>query len=237
MHLLLPEQRQLDQDDLLELYDPGENPSLRGGFVLSVDGAIAADGSSRLLQTPADQMAYACLRAVADAVVVGAGTARTENYGPVRHRPAAAAWRAVHRRAPAPLVLVTRGADLDPLARCFTGDVPTLVLTCTAARPSAALRRVADVVIAGDDDVELAAAVAALHARGLTRLLCEGGPSLLTALLGAGLVDELCLTLSPLLIGTAPTLLTTALSAPVRLQLRHLVDGGDGSLLARYGVS
>ena len=131
---------------------------------------------------------------------------------------------------------MTRGADLDPLARCFAGDVPTLVVTCAAARPSAALRRVADVVIAGDDDVDLSALVAALHARGLTRLLCEGGPTLLTALLGAGLVDELCLTLSPLLIGTAPTLLTMTLPVPVRLQLRHLVDGGDGSLLARYAI-
>ncbi|MBC7372706.1 MAG: dihydrofolate reductase family protein [Frankiales bacterium] len=236
MRLLLPGQRQLEPDDLLELYDPGEKVVLRGGFVLSADGAVAADGSSRPLQTPADQLAYASLRAVADAVVVGAGTARAEDYGPVRHRRAAAAWRAAHRRAPAPLVLVTRGADLDPLARCFTGDVPTLVVTCAAARPSAALRRVADVVIAGDDDVDLPALVAALHARGLTRLLCEGGPTLLTALLGAGLVDELCLTLSPLLIGTAPTLLTMTLPVPVRLQLRHLVDGGDGSLLARYAI-
>ena len=91
-------------------------------------------------------------------------------------------------------------------------------------------------MVAGDDDVDLSAAVAALHARGLTRLLCEGGPTLLTALLQAGLVDELCLTSTPLLVGTAPTLLTSSLAAPAALELRTLVDGDDGVLLARYGV-
>ena len=236
MRQLLPGQRQLDLDDLFDLYDPGENSLLRGGFVVAADGAIAVGGSSRPLQTPADQLAYAALRAVADAVVVGAGTARTEDYGPVRHRAPAAAWRNAHGRVAAPLVLVTRRADLDPASRAFTGAVPTIVLTCAAARPSPELRRVADVVVAGDDAVDLPAAVAVLRARGLTRLLCEGGPALLTTLLADGLVDELCLTLSPLLVGTAPTLLTATLAAPVRLELRHLVDGGDGSLLARYGI-
>jgi riboflavin biosynthesis pyrimidine reductase len=96
---------------------------------------------------------------------------------------------------------------------------------------------VADVVVAGDDDVDLPAAVTALHERGLRRLLCEGGPTLLTALLRAGVVDELCLTTAPVLLGRAPTLLVEALPAPVDLRLLHLVDGGDGSLLTRWAVS
>ena len=232
MRLLLPEHRALAAGDLLDLYDPGDAPSVRAGFVVTADGGIAHDGTSRTLQTPADQTAFHALRAVADAVVVGAGTARAEDYGPVRPRPDGAAWRA-RRGLPAqpPLVLVSRSLDLDPAARCFAG--PAVVVTCAAARGR---DRFPDVVVAGDDEVDLAEAVRRLAARGLTRLLCEGGPRLLTAALGAGVVDELCLTLTPLLVGTAPTLLTAPQDPPVALDLAHLVDGGDGVLLARYRV-
>ena len=231
MRLLLPEARPLAPDDLLDLYAV-DGPSLRAGFVVSTDGAIAQDGSSRPLQTPADEAVFHALRGVADAVVVGAGTARTEDYGPVRPRPAARAWRERHAlSAHPPLVLISRSLDLDPGARCFTG--PSVVVTCAAA-PGA--ERFPDVVVAGDEDVDLVEAVRQLRDRGLARLLCEGGPQLLTAMLRAGLVDELCLTLTPRLLGGAPGLLTEALPQPVDLQLRSLVDGGDGVLLARYEV-
>ena len=156
----------------------------------------------------------------------------------MRPRPAGAAWRAAHGRAPQPpLVLVSRALDLAPSDRCFTG--PAVVVTCAASDPARrdVLAQVADVVVAGDDEVDLADAVAQLAGRGLTRLLCEGGPTLLTGLLQAGLVDELCLTHAPVLLGAAPQLLTARLTPPVRLALRSLVDGGDGGvLLARYAV-
>ena len=235
MRLLLPEQRPLR--DLLDLYDPGGRPCLRGGLVLSTDGGVAWEGGSRGLQSPADQASFSALRAVADAVVVGAGTARGEGYGPVRHTAAGRAWRVAHGRRPAPLVLVSRSLALDPADPALTGEVRPVVVTCAAARVPDGLRAVVDLVVAGEDAVDLPAAVQALHARGLTRLLCEGGPHLLTALLRAGLVDELCLTLTPVLLGTAPTLLTEALPAQQPLQLAHLVDGGDGVLLARYRLS
>ena len=234
MRLLLPEQRQLN--DLYDLYDT-EIACLRGGFVLSTDGAAAVDGQSRPLQGPADKAVFAALRAVCDAVVVGAGTARSEDYGPVRPAAPARAWREAHGRNPAPLVLVSRSLRLDPTARAFSGDVRPIVVTCAAATAPEGLHEVADVVVAGDVEVDLPAAVAALHERGLTRLLCEGGPGLLTDLVRAGLVDELCLTLAPLLVGAAPTLLIGPLAAPVRLELVHRVDGGDGSLLARYRLT
>jgi len=227
---LLPEQRPLDDADLLELCAPA--PGVRAGFVLSTDGAVSAGGSSRALQSPADLLSFSTLRAVSDAVLVGAGTARAEDYGPVRPRPAGRAWRAA-RGLPEvpPLVLVSRWLDLDPGARCFAG--PTVVVTCAAAPGR---DRFPDVVVAGDEQVDLADAVRQLAARGLERLLCEGGPQLLTGLLQAGLVDELCLTLSPLLVGRAPGLLTVPLDAPAPLQLEYLVDAGEGVLLARYRV-
>lgn len=237
MRLLLPEARPLDTDDLHDLYDPGANACLQAGFVLTTDGGIAYDGGSRPLQSPADEAVFHALRAVSDAVVVGAGTARSERYGPVRPRPAGAAWRGQHaREALPPLVIVSRSLDLDPAARCFQG--PAVVVTCESAGRGRKdrLAEVADVVVAGVDRVDLPAAVSALHERGLTRLLCEGGPRLLTDLLQAGLVDELCLTFTPLLVGTAPQLLTASLTPPRRLELRHLVDGDGGVLLARYLV-
>ncbi|MEX2291366.1 MAG: dihydrofolate reductase family protein [Mycobacteriales bacterium] len=231
MRLLLPEPRPLAVEDLLELYAPGDAPSLRAGFVLTVDGGVAHRGTSRALQSPADEAAFHTLRAVADAVLVGAGTARSEDYGPIRPRPAGRGWRARNGRPPQPpLVLVSRSLDLDPTARCF--DPSTVVVTCAAARGR---DRFPDVVVAGEDEVDLPDALDQLRARGLTRLLCEGGPQLLTALLRAGLVDEFCLTHTPLLLGAgAPTLLT----APqlTNLELTHLVDGGGGVLLGRYAV-
>lgn len=232
MRLLLPDPRAVSVEELHDLYDPGPAPSVRAGFVLSTDGGIAQDGSSRALQTPADSTAFHLLRAVADAVVVGAGTARTEDYGPVRPRAEGAAWRArAGRTAQPPLVLVSRSLALDPSARCFDG--PTVVVTCATATGR---DRFPDVLVAGEDEVDLGQAVRLLAERGLTRLHCEGGPQLLTALLRARLVDELCLTLTPLLLGAAPGLLTEPQDPPVALDLRHLVDGGDGVLLARYAV-
>lgn len=223
MRLLLPEPRPLQPQDLLDLYDPGDGPSVRAGFVVSTDGAVTQDGSSRMLQTPADEAVFHALRAVADAVLVGAGTARTERYGPVRPRPDGRAWRQAHGLPERPpLVLVSRSLDLDPVEGA-------VVVTCAAAEGR---DRFPDVLVAGDDEVDLADAVRQLAERGLTRLLCEGGPRLLTSLLLQGLVDELCLTHTPRLLGPAPGLLSEPLTR--ELELRHLVDGGDGVLLARY---
>lgn len=232
MRLLLPEDRPLRDEELLDLYAPPGRGWLRAGFVLSTDGGIAAEGSSRPLQSPADLLAFTTLRAVSDAVLVGAGTARAEDYGPVRLRPAGRAWRAARGLPEAPpLVLITRSLGLDPGARCFAG--PTVVVTCAAAEGR---DRFPDVVVAGDDEVDLVDAVRQLADRGLTRLHCEGGPQLLTAAVHAGLVDELCLTLTPLLLGAAPGLLSAPLDLPLPLELASLVDGGDGVLLARYLV-
>lgn len=222
---------------LEDWYDDGAPSYLRAGFVVSVDGAIAADASSLPLSGPSDRAVFAALRTVSDAVLVGAGTVRRENYGPVRLREGGRAWRGQHARVGVPpLVVLSRRLDLDPAARCFGPGSSTIVVTCEAA-PAAqrdALREVAEVVVAGADDVDLTATVAALADRGLRRVLCEGGPTLLTALLRAGLVDELCLTLSPMLVGAAPGLLAAALPAPVPVRLEHLLDAGDGVLFARY---
>jgi riboflavin-specific deaminase-like protein len=224
---------------LEDWYDAPLAPLLRAGFVLSTDGGIASEGSSRPLSGPADRAVFQALRATSDAVLVGAGTVRQEDYGPVRLRPQGRAWRQARGSSGLPpLVVVSRRLELDPSARCFsTTDPPTIVVTCAAApeRARTRLAAVAEVVVAGDETVDLPAALAELRRRGLLRLLCEGGPALLTGLLRAGLVDELCLTSTPLLLGDAPRL-TGSLPERLPLRLAHLLDAGEGVLLARYRV-
>jgi 5-amino-6-(5-phosphoribosylamino)uracil reductase len=235
---LLPEPGPLPAGGLEEVYDTGDRAVLRAGFVLSVDGGISVDGQAGGLHTPSDNAVFHALRSVADAVLVGAGTARRENYGPVVIRPHGAKWRRAHARSAAvPLVVVSRRLDLDPAARCFSAG-RAIVLTCESSPEEnrRALEQVADVLVCGDDEVDLPKAVTALHDRGLPRLLCEGGPTLLGELQAAGLVDELCLTVSPHLVGLAPGLLPTQLAAPVPLILRSVVDGEDGALLCRWEV-
>ncbi len=212
---------------------------VRANMVATLDGSARdAEGSSRGISAPADQAVLGVLRALADVVVVGAGTARAEGYGPLTARPAFAARRAAAGQAPAAtLAVVTRSGDLDATSALFAPGAATLVLTCRAA-PVERLRALAGderVVVAGDDDVDPSRALAALAARGLRRVLVEGGPSLLGRVAADGCLDELCLTWSPLLVGgDGPRI---AHGAPLVATLRpaHLVES-DGLLLGRWVV-
>lgn len=213
--------------DLVEAYDAGPGRLVRGGMVLSADGAAVHDGTSRGLSTPADRAVFRALRTVCDVVLVGAGTARTEAYGPVPLAAPLRAWRTERGRAAVPaLAVVSRRLDLPPeLARA------AVVVTCSAA-PYEGLP---DVVVAGRDEVDLAGALDQLADRGLAHVLCEGGPTLLGDLAAADLLDELCLTVSPYLVGVAPGPLGRALPAPLPLRLLSLLEH-DGSLLLRWSL-
>ena len=170
-------------------------PRVRVNFVASVDGAVSVDGRSGGLGTQADQVVFHLLRELADVVLVGAGTVRAEDYNGVQ-RPTRG------RSTPPPVAVVTGSADLDPGAKLFTDTVvPPLVLTLEAAQAD----RRAALAAAGAEVVALPrltpdALLAELGRRGLHRVLCEGGPALLGALHAADAVDELCLTVSPLLV-------------------------------------
>ena len=235
MRQLLP--TATDSVDLHEAYAyPVIRPWVRANMVASVDGSAVKDGRSGGLGGPADKQVFGVLRSLCDAVVVGAGTARAEGYRAPRAKEADAERRRQHGQLPAPvLVLVSRGLDLDPASALFTGAERTVVVTTGSADRTARdrLSEVADVVVAGDGDVDLAAALDALAARGLRRVLCEGGPSLLADVAAAGRLDELCVTVSPQLVGgDGPRILHgTALDVVLRpaLLLEH-----DGMLLARY---
>ena len=236
----------LDADELRELYAypdvAASRPWVRANMISSIDGAAQGpDGRSGSLSTPADSAVLGLLRALADVVVAGAGTVRTERYGAILPRPEVVEQRRGRGQPPvAPIAVVTRSLALDPGSSLFSGaDQRTIVVTVEAAPADrrAELERVADVVVAGETDVDVRAMVAALAERGLTRILCEGGPGLLAQLVAAEAVDELCYTLSPVIVGGhALRLLDGDPLGPVRWNLGHIVED-DGALMTRWTVA
>lgn len=233
----------LDDDALVAAYAVARPPAthLRLNFVSSADGAVTLAGRSGGLSNPGDRRVFLLLRDLCDVVLAGAGTVRAEGYGPARPGPDRQARREALGLAPVPPVAVVSGSlALDPDSPLFTqATVRTIVLTCAAAPADrrAALARVADVVDAGDIAVDPAAALATLAERGLVRVLSEGGPVLFGTLAAAGLVDDLCLTVSPVLAGPGADRIITGAGGepPRRLDLVHALEDG-GALLLRYAV-
>jgi riboflavin biosynthesis pyrimidine reductase len=174
-------------------------PGLRVGMVMSVDGSTTdAEGWTDGLGGEADFRVFRTLRALADAILVGAGTVRTGRLGPARLR---ADLRERRGGPPAPIVVVSRSLDMDWTLPLFTeAETPTVVVTSHSAAAKVQVPGPVRVMTAGEEDVDLPAAVHALRAE-YPRLLCEGGPSLVTSLLAEGLVDELCLNIAPTLVG------------------------------------
>jgi riboflavin biosynthesis pyrimidine reductase len=195
---------------------------LRANMVSTVDGSVTdAERLSGGISGPADKALFASLRTMADAVLVGAGTVRAERY-----RPAAL-----------PIVVVSRRLDLDLTAPLFTeAKHRTVVLTAADARADLleATAAVADVIATGDGVVDLTAGVAALRERGLNHLICEGGPTLLGALLTERLVDEVCLAVSPMIVGGSAGRIVNGPWLPDEAwRLRQLLET-DGFLFARW---
>jgi riboflavin-specific deaminase-like protein len=234
---------ELDDDALGAMYAVADRtvPHLRVNFVTSLDGAVTLHGYSEGLSGPADKRVFALLRDDCDALLVGAGTLRHEGY-----RGLALPLRREQKRraaglAPQPtLVIVSGQLGLPADHPAFTeSPVRPIVLTRAAApaEQQKALAEVADVLVCGDQEVDVRAGVAALAARGLPQVLCEGGPHLLGALTAADAIDELCLTVAPMLAGPGAGRITEGrpLPDPVRLRLAHVLEGG-GNLILRYLV-
>ncbi|GGZ11109.1 hypothetical protein GCM10010327_47250 [Streptomyces nitrosporeus] len=236
--------REWTLDELADAYAYPEDgrPLLRANMVSTLDGAAQHDGRSQGISCAADMRIFGTLRGLADAVVVGAETVRLEGYRPARAREAFAARRAAAGQAPAPAIAVVTGSmDLDFSLPLFVSPlVPTLVITGAAApfdRIRAAREAGAEVLIAGEGaSVEPERAVAELAARGHTRLLTEGGPRLLGQFVAAGVLDELCLTISPMLTaGSAQRIAGgPAMEVPERFCLTSLLEEA-GFLFSRYG--
>ncbi|AVH61073.1 MULTISPECIES: pyrimidine reductase family protein [Streptomyces] len=222
-------------------YPEVSEPWLRANMVSTLDGAAQHEGRSQPISGATDMRVFGVLRGLADVVVVGAETVRQEGYRPARAREAFVALREAAGQGPAPAIaVVTASLDLDFSLPLFASPlVPTLVLTGAAAPPdriAAAEKAGAQVVIAGDGSgVDPARAVRALGERGLTRLLTEGGPRLLGQFVAAGVLDELCLTVSPMLTaGDAQRIASgPSIAVPQRFELVSLLEEA-GFLYTRY---
>ncbi|ONM47722.1 pyrimidine reductase family protein [Nocardia donostiensis] len=238
----------LGDEDLAQLYAyPAglDRPWVRANFVSSIDGAATSDGTTSGLGSPADKRVYDLLRDLADVVLVGAGTVRAENYAGARTD--SGRRRALFDRgfgghrdgAPPPIAVVTASCALDPDARlCTETGTPPLIIT-TAAAPADRKQRLvaagAEVIEAGELAVSARSILDTLAARGLRRVLCEGGPHLFGELVADGAVDELCLTITPLLVGgTAPRISVWHEQFRMAMRRAHIVFDDDGTILTRW---
>ena len=195
--------------DLEALYAfPRRGTWVRANMVSTLDGAAAGgDGRSGSVNTPADNRVFSLQRDLADVVLVGAGTVRTEGYRrlePTRRS-----------RVPATLAVVTRSGRVPENIRTGKeGRGPALLVTCAAAGTRAIDRARTvlgedAVLVCGDDRVDLRAVLDELWLRRLRRVLLEGGPTLLSAALQADAVDEIALTLVPTLVGGETSRITS----------------------------
>jgi riboflavin biosynthesis pyrimidine reductase len=181
-------------------------------MVSSLDGSTVVENNSRALGSDADRAVLVGLRAIADTILVGASTVRIEGY-----------------RAPSKIGqrvgVVSRTGDLDVTTDLFTSGAGFLILPESAPVVSV------DSIRAGATDVDLAGALAQLD---VGYVQAEGGPSLNGALADADLIDELDLTISPLIVGSSgPRVTTGATSLLQRMELVHVLEE-DGFLFTRY---
>ncbi|MFQ6397253.1 pyrimidine reductase family protein [Nocardia sp. KC 131] len=238
----------LSDNDLAELYaypTQLDAPWVRANFVSSIDGAASSGGLTEGLGTPADKTVFMLLRDLADVILVGAGTARAENYGGARTDPRLR--RGLYDRgigghrdgAPPPIAVLTASAAMEPGSRLYTDTVvPPLIIT-TAAAPQQRKQQLTDagarVVEAGEVAVTPKGLLRALDELGLRRVLCEGGPHLFGELMEADAIDELCLTTAPVLVGgTARRISLSARELRTPMTRKHILLDDDGTILTRW---
>jgi riboflavin biosynthesis pyrimidine reductase len=215
-------------------------PHVLANMVGGLDGSAAVSGRVGMLSSPADARLFTELRSVADVVLVGARTVRQERYGPVTLPDQLREERMSRGRSPAPrIAVVSRSLAFDwsiPLFSQADAESRPYVFTAGSADLSrlAQAQEHAEVVLAGDTTVDLMSALSELHDGGAEVVLCEGGPTLLGELAATDLLDELCLSLTPLMGGDPLPLSLAPAGAPIaRFVLAHaLVD--DSDLFLRY---
>jgi riboflavin-specific deaminase-like protein len=237
---LLPDPGPTTVEEQLDSYRPWEQPQedrpfVAMNFATTVDGRATIGGVSGPIGSAADTEMLARLRTRFDAVMIGAGTMRAERYGRLISDQETRERRERFGLPHDPLMVIVSGRlDLPWDAPLFTvGGGRVLVFTASEAEPpevATSLR-----VVRHEGFVDLGAAMRHLrHERGIRALLCEGGPGLHAELQGAGLVDDLFLTIAPKLAGgEAPRILEGPLPAVAELELAWLLEE-DGELFARY---
>jgi riboflavin biosynthesis pyrimidine reductase len=189
-------------------------------MIASLDGAIVIDGRSGPLGNPTDHQVLLTLRDLADVVLVGAGTARGEGYGP----PSRPGLR---------VGVVTNSGSVDLSRRLFTSGAGFLI----APESAIVVSDTVEVLRAGEQQVDLALALARLDSvvQGVRVVQAEGGPTLNAGLLAADAVDELDLTLSPRMVGgNSVRVVHGAPDLDARFELAHLLTDDDRFLFSRW---
>jgi 5-amino-6-(5-phosphoribosylamino)uracil reductase len=207
----------MDIDPALDLglyaFPEIDRPWLRTNFVTTLDGAAHdVGGVTASLGGDTDTALFAHLRTLADVILVGAGTTRIENYGP---------------KSPAPIAIASRRLEIPERLQA-----PGVIVVTTADAPGERVDELTaagvDVIAHGEVTVDWPAVLATFAARGWFRINCEGGPSLHGELVSQGLVDDLCLTIAPVLTaGDAPRIAHSRLPVTDNMRLAHAVPVGD----------
>jgi len=235
-----------DDDERLAAYysypDGLSRPYVRANMISSLDGGATDDGSSGGLAGLLDRAIFARMRQEADVILVGASTVRIENYSGAQMSLAQRQDRQARGQSEVPpIAVLTHRAEFEHDAKLFTRtEVPPLILTSRDTASGAAHRfgTQAEVIDASGDQpdrVDPATVLEVLGRRGLRRVLTEGGPSLLSLLIEQNLLDELCVTIAPILVGGAARRIAAGVGeAHTRMRRSHLLTDAEGYLYARY---
>lgn len=210
---------------------------VRVNMVNTLDNEAAFDGRVAAISDPTDHQLLLDLRAFADVLLVGAGTVRAESYGRVilTERQIELRQAKLGLTGRPPVAVVTSKGRLPKESRLFGVEPRPLIITTAVAAQEGAPDDAQETIVAGHDRVDLPQAIDALRERGFRRILCEGGPSLLHTLAEHDLIDEMCVTVSPMIAGAqggSPRPGTT-LDGPRRMKLAHVLSHND-FLYLRY---
>ncbi|MDR3661918.1 MAG: pyrimidine reductase family protein [Mycobacterium sp.] len=222
--------------------DQLDRPWVRANMITSLDGGATDDGSSGGLAGPGDRALFGLMRQQADVILVGAATVRIENYSGAQM--SATQRQARQRRGQAevpPIAVITHSADIPHDAKLFTRtEVPPLILTSRdsiddTCRRFTGLAEVIDASGAAPDRVDPHVVLQVFAERGLLRVLTEGGPSLLSMLIEEDLLDEMCVTIAPILVGGhARRIASGPGEAHTRMRRSHVLTDSAGYLYTRY---
>jgi riboflavin biosynthesis pyrimidine reductase len=212
---------------------------LRAMMVTTLDGAIAgSDGRSRSISSGGDRQVFSSVRRFADVVLIGANTFRAERYRPMTAKAADASLRAGLGLAPAPVVaILSLSLDLPWDEPIFTESaIRPMVVTSEAADPErlSTADRHADLLVLPGSDLDLAAMLDRFEQRGLRRIVCEGGARLLSTIAQLDLLDEVDLSIAPLMACGGQVTTGSPVALPPRFELAHVVADADGFLFNRY---
>ena len=229
----------LDDAALAALYvaQPRSGPWVRANFAASLDGAITGpDGKSGTVNSLADHVVFQLLRAISDVVVVGAGTLRSEGYTAISvQRRWQSTRSALGLAEKLPLVCVSNSGRVPPRLR--GAPVGAVLLATHTGAPGSAeaadLLGPDQVLVCGADAVDDRILVAQLAERGWERILTEGGPHLASSMVAAGVLDEVCLSVTPVVVGGTGPRMTTDAATVTGYEPRVLVEE-DGTVMGRW---